>query len=129
MAQVKIFGLRRSLQNSRAAISQAIHLSVMEALEYPAEKKFHRFIALDEEDFIYPQDRSERYIIIEISIFEGRSIEAKKMLIRLLYERIPQLSGISAQDIEITIFETPRHSWGIKGMPGDEVGLNYKVEV
>jgi phenylpyruvate tautomerase PptA (4-oxalocrotonate tautomerase family) len=129
MAQVKIFGLRRSLQNSRAAISQAIHLSVMEALEYPAEKKFHRFIALDEEDFIYPQDRSERYIIIEISIFEGRSIEAKKMLIRLLYERIPQLSGISAQDIEITIFETPRHSWGIRGMPGDEVGLNYKVEV
>ena len=129
MAQVKIFGLRRSLQNSRAAISQAIHLSVMEALEYPAEKKFHRFIALDEEDFIYPQDRSECYIIIEISIFEGRSIEAKKMLIRLLYERIPQLSGISAQDIEITIFETPRHSWGIRGMPGDEVGLNYKVEV
>jgi phenylpyruvate tautomerase PptA (4-oxalocrotonate tautomerase family) len=129
MAQVKIFGLRRSLQNSRAAISQAIHLSVMEALEYPAEKKFHRFIALDEEDFIYPKDRSERYIIIEISIFEGRSIEAKKMLIRLLYERIPQLSGISAQDIEITIFETPRHSWGIRGMPGDEVGLNYKVEV
>ncbi|HSY68812.1 MAG TPA: tautomerase family protein [Edaphobacter sp.] len=129
MAQVKIFGLRRSLQNSRAAISQAIHLSVMEALEYPAEKKFHRFIALDEEDFIYPQDRSERYIIIEISIFEGRSIEAKKMLIRLLYERIPQLSGISAQDIEITIFETPRHSWGIRGMPGDEVRLNYKVEV
>jgi phenylpyruvate tautomerase PptA (4-oxalocrotonate tautomerase family) len=129
MAQVKIFGLRRSLQNSRAAISQAIHLSVMEALEYPAEKKFHRFIALDEEDFIYPQDRSERYIIIEISIFEGRSIEAKKMLIRLLYERIPQLSGISAQDIEITIFETPRHSWGIRGMPSDEVRLNYKVEV
>jgi len=129
MAQVKIFGLRRSLQNSRAAISQAIHLSVMEALEYPAEKKFHRFIALDEEDFIYPKDRSERYIIIEISIFEGRSIEAKKMLIRLLYERIPQLSGISAQDIEITIFETPRHSWGIRGMPGDEVRLNYKVEV
>jgi phenylpyruvate tautomerase PptA (4-oxalocrotonate tautomerase family) len=129
MAQVKIFGLQRSLQNSRAAISQAIHLSVMEALEYPAEKKFHRFIALDEEDFIYPQDRSERYIIIEISIFEGRSIEAKKMLIRLLYERIPQLSGISAQDIEITIFETPRHSWGIRGMPGDEIGLNYKVEV
>ena len=129
MAQVKIFGLRRSLQSCRAAISQAIHSSVMEALEYPLEKRFHRFIALDDEDFIYPQDRSERYIIIEISIFEGRSIEAKKMLIRLLYERIPQLSGISTQDIEITIFETPRHCWGIRGMPGDEIGLNYKVEV
>jgi phenylpyruvate tautomerase PptA (4-oxalocrotonate tautomerase family) len=101
----------------------------MEAFEYPPEKKFHRFIAMDEEDFVYPQDRSERYIIIEIRIFEGRSIEAKKMLIRLLYERIPQLSGISTQDIEITILETPRHCWGIRGMPGDEIGLNYEVEV
>jgi hypothetical protein len=51
------------------------------------------------------------------------------MLIRLLYERIPKLAGISTQDIEITIFETPRYSWGIRGMPGDEIGLNYKVEV
>jgi len=129
MAQIKIYGLRRSLENSRGAISQAIHSSVMEALAYPPEKKFHRFIPLDDEDFIHPQDRSERYIIIEISIFEGRSIEAKKLLIRLLYERIPQLSGISSQDIEITIFETPRHNWGIRGMPGDEIGLNYKVDV
>src|ERR1700676_2417732 len=129
MAQVKIFALRRSLENARAAISQTIHSPVMEALEYPLEKKFHRFIALDEEDFIYPQDRSKRYLIIEISIFEGRSIEAKKLLIRLLYERIPRICGISTLDIEITIFETPRHCWGIRGMPGDEIGLNYKVEV
>jgi hypothetical protein len=129
MAQVTIYGLRRSLENARAVISQAIHFAVMEALEYPPEKKFHRFILFDPEDFIYPQDRSEHYTIIEISIFEGRSVEAKKLLVRLLYERIPRLSGISTQDIEITIFETPRHCWGIRGMPGDEIGLNYKVEV
>lgn len=129
MAQVKIFGLRRSLEKERSAISQAIHSSVMEAFQYPAEKKFHRFIGLDEADFIYPADRSDRYTIIEISIFEGRSVEAKKLLIRLLYERINQLTGIDPQDIEVTIFETPRHAWGIRGTPGDEVGLNYKVEV
>jgi len=129
VAQVKIFGLRRSLQHSRALISQAIHSSVVEALVYPSEKKFHRFILLEDEDFIFPPDRSERYIIIEVSMFEGRSGETKKMLIRLLYERVPQLSGISAQDIEITIFETPRHSWGVRGMSGDEIGLNYKVDV
>jgi phenylpyruvate tautomerase PptA (4-oxalocrotonate tautomerase family) len=129
MAQVKIFGLRRSLDEGRSAISQAIHESIMAAFEYPAEKKFHRFIALDEPDFIYPCDRSDRYTIIEISVFEGRSIAAKKRLIRLIYERIPQLAGIAPQDIELTIFETPRHAWGIRGKPGDEIGLNYTVAV
>lgn len=129
MAQVKIFGLRRSLEGNRLAISEAIHSSVMEALEYPAEKKFHRFIALDEQDFIYPDNRSDRYTIIEVSIFEGRSAEAKKSLIRLLFERTSRLAGIAPQDVEVTIFETPRASWGIRGLSGDQIGLNYKVEV
>ena len=114
---------------ARSAISQAIHESVMEAFAYPAEKKFHRFIALEEPDFIYPADRSDRYTIIEISIFEGRSVAAKKQLIRLIYERIAQRAGIVPQDIELTLFETPRHAWGIRGKPGDEIGLNYTVEV
>ncbi len=129
MAQVKIFGLRQSLERDRTAISQAIHASVMKAFEYPPDKKFHRFIMLAEADFVYPADRSNRYTIIEISIFEGRSVEAKKALIRQIYERIPQATGITPQDIELTIFETPRHAWGIRGQPGDEIGLNYKVEV
>jgi hypothetical protein len=129
MAQVKIFGLRSSLDEVRTDLSGAIHSAVMEAFAYPAEKKFHRFIGIDRADFIYPSDRSDRYIIIEFSIFDGRSIEAKKLLIRRLYDLIPQQTGILPQDIEITIFETPRHAWGIRGLPGDEVGLTYKVEV
>jgi phenylpyruvate tautomerase PptA (4-oxalocrotonate tautomerase family) len=72
---------------------------------------------------------ANRYTIIEFSIFEGRSVEAKKELIRQLYERIPRQTGILSKDIEVTIFKTPRHAWGIRGMPGDEIGLNYKVEV
>ena len=129
MAQVKIYGLKLNLDMSKEAISEAIHKSVMFALEYPPEKKFHRFIALDQSEFIYPDDRSEKYIIIEISMFEGRSIDAKKALIHQLYANIGVGAGIGHQDIEITIFETPKENWGIRGMPADELKLGYKVEV
>ena len=129
MAQIKIYGLRHRLNPIKTLLSDAIHTCVVDALAYPPEKRFHRFIELDWGDFIFPDDRSERYTIIEISLFEGRSVEAKKHLIRLLFERIEQDCGITAQDLEITIFETPRHNWGIRGQPGDELGLNYKVEV
>ena len=108
MAQVKIFGLNSNLNMCKEAISTAIHKSVMSALEYPPEKKFHRFIGLDTGDFIYPSDRSEKYIIIEISMFEGRSVDAKKALIHQLYANIGSGAGIGHQDIEITIFETPK---------------------
>ena len=127
MAQVKIYALRETLE-PRAEISNAIHNSVMTALEYPADKKFHRFFPLEPEDFVFSKDRSEKYTILEISMFEGRSVAAKKKLITLLFQNLEQV-GIPRNDLEITIFETPKHNWGIRGVPGDELNLSYKVEV
>lgn len=129
MAQVKIYGLKATFDKKRELISSAVHSAVVSAFQYPVEKKFQRFIALAAEDFIYPDDRSENYIIIEISIFEGRSNEAKKSLIKQLCANIAQSAGIATQDIEITLFETPKQNWGIRGMPGDELALSYKIEV
>ena len=76
-----------------------------------------------------PKGRTDQYIIIEISCFEGRSVRAKKQLINSLFEKLSTRFSISKQNIEITIFETPKHNWGIRGFPGDELELNYKVEV
>lgn len=129
MAQVKIYGLRSHLETKRASISGAVHAAIVEALHYPKEKKFHRFFPFEPEDFSYPEDRSEQYTIIEISIFEGRSVETGKQLIRLLFKNLEDQVGIAGQDVEITIFETPKENWGIRGVPGDELSLNYRVEV
>jgi phenylpyruvate tautomerase PptA (4-oxalocrotonate tautomerase family) len=129
MAQIKIYGLSSSLASHAGSLSSAIHAAVVEALAYPQDKKFHRFIRLEKSDFIYPSDRSENYTIIEISMFEGRSTEAKKSLIRLLFANIERDAGISPQDVEITIYEVPKHNWGIRGLCGDELALGYKVNV
>jgi phenylpyruvate tautomerase PptA (4-oxalocrotonate tautomerase family) len=100
-----------------------------DGIGYPVMKKFHRFILLEPEDFIYPEDRSVKYTILEISMFEGRSVEAKKNLIRLLFDRMASNCQIPPQDLEITISETPKHNWGFRGLPGDEHVLNYQVNV
>jgi hypothetical protein len=31
-------------------------------------------------------------------------------------------------DLEVTITKTPKHNWGFRGQPRDEIGLEYKVE-
>jgi len=129
MAQIKIYGIATSLNPVKARLSDVIHSCVVDALQFPSHKRAHRFFPLEAEDFFYPAGRTERYTIIEISMFEGRSVETKKRLIRLLFERIHAQLGIVPQDIEVTIIETPKHNWGFRGLPGDEVGLNYKVEV
>jgi len=129
MAQVKIYGLKSALDEKKENISKAIHESLIEAVGLPENKKFHRYILLTDEDFIYPNDRSKEYTIIELSIFEGRSLETKKELINLIFSKTKKYADIDSQDVEITIFETPMSNWGIRGIPGDELALNYKVNV
>jgi phenylpyruvate tautomerase PptA (4-oxalocrotonate tautomerase family) len=113
----------------RERLSDTIHSCVVDALEYPPDKRAHRFFPLEREDFFAPAGRSDRYTIVEISMFEGRSVAAKKRLIRLLFERLERACGIAPVDVEIMITETPRHNWGIRGVPGDELALTYTVEV
>ncbi len=128
MAQIKIYGVAEHLRPIQARLSDVIHACVVEALDYPPGKRFHRFLPLQPEDFVFPSDRSARYTIIEISMFEGRSAAARKRLITLLFAKIASEIGIDPQDVEITITETPRANWGIRGQPGDELGLEYRVE-
>jgi 5-carboxymethyl-2-hydroxymuconate isomerase len=131
MSQVKIYGLRSHLDPIKSQLSDVIHSCVVDALQYPIDKRFHRFFLLDPSDYYYPSGsgRTDRYTIVELSMFEGRTIEAKKHLIRLLFDRLHQEFTISNLDLEITIFETPKSNWGIRGLPGDELSLNYNVNV
>ena len=129
MAQVKIYALASALAGQREKLSNTVHSCLVDAFTLPEDKRFHRFFSLSAEDFIFPAGRSERYTILEIHMFEGRSDEAKKRLIRLLFERFTAELGYDVNDLELTLLETPRENWGIRGLPGDELGLSYKVEV
>lgn len=129
MSQVKIYALRETLASIRKLISDVIHSCVVDALHFPSDKRAHRFFPMAREDFIWPDGRTENYLIIELIMIEGRSVEAKKKLIRLLFDRISDQLGISQIDIEVCILESPAHNWGFRGMHGDEIRLNYKVEV
>lgn len=129
MAQIKIYGVKEHLNPVKAELSDVIHSCIVDALSFPQDKRAHRFFPLEAQDFYYPVGRTPRYTIIEISMFEGRSVETKKNLIRLLFERAYSALDLAPADLEVTITETPRHNWGFRGQPGDEIGLNYEVEV
>jgi hypothetical protein len=129
MAQVKIYGCREQLNPIKAHLSDVIHSCVVEALHFPQDKRAHRFFPLAADDFFYPAGRTAAYTIIEIAMISGRTVEAKKRLIRLLFDRIEASLGIAQKDLEICIMESPAHHWGFRGMHGDEVKLDYKIEV
>lgn len=129
MAQIKSFGLRELTNANRERICDAIHGSMMDAFDNPKEKRFRRFFPMSREDFIFPDNQTEKYIIIVISMFEGRTVEAKKKFFRLLFSRLKESCEIEYNDAEITIPESPRHHWGIRGTPGEELKLDCEITV
>ena len=129
MSQVKIYGVRANLLPIRQLLSDIIHSCVVEALQLPENKRAHRFFYLDKEDFFRPASASERYVILEFVMIEGRTVETKKKLIHLLYEHIGEQLGLPVTDLEICILESPAHNWGFRGMTGDEIQLNYTVTI
>jgi 5-carboxymethyl-2-hydroxymuconate isomerase len=129
MSQVKIYGVREHLLPIRNQLSDVIHSCIVDALQFPKDKRAHRFFYLEKEDFFMPATASERYVILEFMMIEGRSIETKKHLIHLLYDRINTQLSLATTDLEICILESPAHNWGFRGMTGDEIKLSYKINV
>ncbi|GAB1264510.1 tautomerase family protein [Aurantivibrio infirmus] len=129
MAQVKVYGIKESLNKHRGKLSQVIHDCIVEALQFPKDKRAHRFFAMDKYDMLYPADRSDAYTIIEIMMMTGRNESTRKKLIRLLFDRIEEQVGIEQQDIEICIYESVSCNWGFRGFHGDEVKLNYSITI
>ena len=129
MAQIKVYGIDTHLNPIKEQLSDVIHNCIVEALVFPEDKRFHRFFPMKKEDVFYPSSRSRAYTIIEIIMIEGRTVETKKKLIRLLFERIRKEVGIQAVDIEIVIQEASAYQFGFRGMTGDEMLLDYKVEI
>lgn len=125
-----VYGLKDKLNPIKAQLSHVIHGCMQSVLGMPEDKRAHRFIPMDKENFYYPGGRSDAYTVIEINMMSGRKAETQKRLIKSLFQEIEQQLAIQPVDIEITIKEQAPHQWGFRGITGDEVNdLKYKVNV
>ena len=127
---IVIYGIKDKLNPIKATLSDVIHGCMQSELGMPEDKRAHRFIPLDRDDFYFPGGRSDSYTVIEINMMAGRKPETQKNLIKALFKEIESQLSISPVDVEITIKEQAPYQWGFRGMTGDEVNdLNYKVNV
>lgn len=127
---IVVYGLKGKLNPIKAQLSDVIHGCLQTVLGLPEDKRAHRFIPLERDDFYYPGGRSDAYTVIEINMMAGRKPETQKALIKALFKEIEEQLGIAPVDIEITIQEQQPYQWGFRGLTGDEASdLKYKVNV
>jgi phenylpyruvate tautomerase PptA (4-oxalocrotonate tautomerase family) len=127
---IVVYGIREKLDPIKGKLSDIIHSCMQAVLGLPEDKRAHRFVPLEKEDFYFPGGRSDAYTVIEINMMAGRLPETQKKLIKSLFEHIGSGLSISPIDIEITIKEQQPYQWGFRGITGDEANdLKYKINV
>ncbi len=59
----------------------------------------------------------------------GALLGLRATVVAQIRSRLAGQAGISPHSLEITITETPRVNWGIRGQNAADLTLNYRVEV
>ncbi|CAM2009208.1 tautomerase family protein [Acanthopleuribacter pedis] len=126
---IVIYGVKEALNPRKAKMSDLLHQCMQQVLGMPEDKRAHRFIPMDSDDFYAPGGRSAAYTVIEINMMAGRSPETIKALIKAIFRAFEDGLGLAPVDVEITVNEQPAHCWGFRGITGDEARLNYRIDV
>ncbi len=121
MPFVSIDILKGKSSKYKEAVLDGVHEALIQAIKIPEDDRFQRIHEIDKDDFKYSKTKSDNIIIIEITMFKGRTLEAKKDLYKAINHNLAQNPGIDGKDISILIYELPPENLVIRdGKPINE---------
>ena len=112
----------------RREFIEAVQRALVAGILIPEKDRCIRLSEHDDDAMIAPAHVGPHYSILEISLFTGRSIEAKRRLYAALVDELAPF-GLAASDIKVILHEVPRENWGLRGKPASEIELGFKVDV
>jgi phenylpyruvate tautomerase PptA (4-oxalocrotonate tautomerase family) len=129
MPLIRIEILEGWLSADKAGLLDAIHAAAVEALRIPDEDRTQILTEHPADAFEIPPGKGERFTLVEITMFAGRSLDAKRHLYRAVVRNLGRL-GVPPSDVLIVLHEVALENWGIRGgTPASDVDLGFEVDV
>jgi phenylpyruvate tautomerase PptA (4-oxalocrotonate tautomerase family) len=114
---------------AKARLLDAIHAATVEALRIPDEDRTQILTEHPAEAFEIPPGKGDRFTLVEITMFAGQSLDAKRRLYRAVVTNLGRL-GVPPSDVLIVLHEVALENWGIRGgTPASDVDLGFEVDV
>ena len=111
------------------SIADGIHQAIV-GVGFPQTDRFQKIHRLSPARFLYDdrhpnltEPRTEKFVLIEIVISLGRSVEFKKDLLTRIIGNLKNHPGILPHDVMVLFIETARENWAFSG------GTQYYVEI
>lgn len=115
MPLIRIEIIKGKSAEYKKTLLDCIHEGLLESIGIADWDRFQRIIEIDRADFETAPEKTDQFMIIEITMFQGRTKEQKKALIETVTRKLGESLGILPTDIFIVIHEPPNENWGMGG--------------
>ena len=118
-------------RDEEVALIDAVHAALVSAFRIPSADKTVRLIVHEPHRLACSPKltQPERYTLVSIDAFAGRSLDAKRALYQAIVGNLEPL-GIPRDHVKILLREVPRENWGLRGgQAACDLELGFKIEV
>ena len=100
----------------RAAVGEGIHRAMVDAINVPADDRFQVLTEHRPGELVYDPGylgiaRGEGFLLIQITLNAGRTLEQKRALYARIAENLSRDPGVRPQDVMINLVEVPKENW------------------
>lgn len=129
MPHTAIHRLRDAGPEDRPAILNAVNDAIVETLKVPQDSHPTRLCEYDRDAFLIPRASTDRFTLVEITVYPGRSLETRRSLYQSVVGRLAAL-GIEPGDVRVVLYEVPLENWGLRGgQPASEIDLGFEIAI
>ncbi len=116
MPLVRIDMVKGKSLEYKKTVLDVVHEGLIDAFGIEDRDRFQRIVEIPKEDFERPEGKTDNFMLIELTIFPGRSKEQKKAAITKITADLNTKLGIAPSDVFIIFNEPPLENWGMAGI-------------
>ena len=115
MPLVRVEIIKGKSREYKKTLLDCIHEGLVEAFGIDDDDRFQRITEIDAEDFERSSDKTDDFMIIELTIFPGRTAEQKRNAIKAVTANISERLHVAPEDVFIVMNEPSLENWGFAG--------------
>lgn len=116
MPLVKIEIIKGKSLDYKKTVLDAVHVALENAIQIENWDRFQRLYEIEDDLFERSESKTDKFTMIEITMFPGRTKEQKSKLYKEIVKELNQRLGIEPTDIFIVINEPANENWGLAGI-------------
>lgn len=93
----------------------SVHTALVNAIQIEEWDRFQRLYEIEEDFFERSESKTDKFTMIEITMFPGRTKEQKARIYEEIVKELQRRLAIEPTDVFIVLSEPPNENWGLAG--------------